>query len=145
MNPGSKDIGNAEDDLRKLNEELGEKEKAGDRADKFFQDHIAEDLIFRRANGVVTDKEGFLSSLKPDQFDRLETSVDAIDIKVAPPDPNMPAKELSAVVDVTVIAQRKGTDAGKFRNIRMFHKREGEEWKLRAWINTRVPDLNSST
>jgi hypothetical protein len=129
MSTANQDNKNSEDLLRRLNHEVGDNEKAANRS--FFVLYLADDLVFRRANGDIVEKEAFLDGLMPDQFDMLETSVDALDVKGN-----------SAVVDVTVKAQRRGQKAGEFRNIRVF-QRAGQQahWQLRAWINTKIRDL----
>jgi hypothetical protein len=110
-----------------LNEKIGISEKAAQR--DFFVQHLADNLVFRRANGAVIGKQEFLEGLKPDQLEMLETFVDDITIN-----------QESAVVDVTVKAKRRNQSPAEFRNIRMFQK-NGTQWQLAAWINTKLRDL----
>ena len=84
-----------EQDLRDLNVQLGEAEKRGER--DFFERHLAEDLIFRRADGTVVTKQQFLYNLQPDTFDKLDSEV--LEVKVYGD---------ILVVKVLVTAKKKG-------------------------------------
>ena len=113
--------------LRRLNEEIGEKEKDGD--GKYFLMLLADDFVFRRANGDIVNKKDYLESLEKvaeNPYEHLEVHVREVVID-----------RDSAVADVLVIAKRKNMQRpGRFTNVPMF-KREDTQWKLVAWINTR--------
>lgn len=113
--------------LKRLNEEVGEREKAGDSA--YFQALLADDFVFRRADGNIVHNKEYLQSLEKvseNPYERLDTHVREV----------MVDKD-SAVATVLVIAKRKSMERPRgFDNVRLF-KRESGEWKLIAWINTR--------
>jgi len=57
--------------LVELNEQVAEMEQRGEAAKQFFQTHLSERLIFRRASGKVVGKsgpDGFLEGLKNNPF-----------------------------------------------------------------------------
>jgi alkylhydroperoxidase/carboxymuconolactone decarboxylase family protein YurZ len=124
-------LGISAQELVGLNVKLAEAEKRGDpEAIAFLDGVLADDLIFRRANGEVVTKAKYLADLKPDAYDRLETTVETVTVH---PD--------AAVVEVKVVAQRKGDEhAAEYKNIRRFVKRGGG-WQLVAWLNTKIKDL----
>jgi alkylhydroperoxidase/carboxymuconolactone decarboxylase family protein YurZ len=113
--------------LRRLNEEIGEQEKAANST--YFQKLLSDSFIFRRASGDIVDKPGYLHDLEEvseNPYEQLNTYVRDVAID----------KE-SAVATILVLAKRKNMEhTGRFKNIRMF-RRESSDWKLVAWINTR--------
>lgn len=119
-----------ENELKDLNEQIGHHERKGDaKAIEFFGRVLAEDMIFRRASGVVVTKQQFLYDLKLDAFDILNWLVQKPELY-----------DDGAVVAVTVEAKRKGEDRekpGKYLNVRRFVIRRGQ-WQLLAWLNTEI-------
>ncbi len=117
-------------DLRDLNERIGQQEKNGDaKAVEFFGKVLADDLIFRRASGIVVTKPQFLDDLKPDAFEVLNWVVQEPEVY-----------DDGAVVAVTVEAKRRGEQRdkpGHYLNVRKFVKRRGL-WQLVAWLNTEM-------
>jgi Domain of unknown function (DUF4440) len=113
--------------LIQLNAQMGKEEK--DANGPFFKGLLDEHFIFRRANRDIVDKKKFLEALKDvpkDPYERLETHVQEVVID----------KE-TAVATVFITAKRKSMErAGLFRNVRTF-QRQGGEWKLIVWINTK--------
>ncbi len=61
-----------------LNRQIVEAEKQGNKS--FFEDTLAENLIFRRASGKIVTKQQFLDDLVTDAFDVLVA--DTADIKI---------------------------------------------------------------
>jgi hypothetical protein len=117
--------------LKLLNEEIGRKEQTGEVL--FFDTLLADNFIFRRASGVIMDKQRYLNglaSVTENPFEQLDTIVETVTLD-----------EGSAVADVLVIAKRKNMErAAAFRNVRVF-RREGENWKLVIWVNTKLGDV----
>jgi hypothetical protein len=125
MNPAS------DQELRRLNEEIRVKEQAGEV--KFFDELLTDTFLFRRAKGTIEDKRHYLdglASVAENPFERLETVVE-----------NVTLDGDSGVVNVLVLAKRKNMErAAVFQNVRVF-SRQGENWKLIMWVNTRIGDL----
>jgi len=113
--------------LMELNEEMGRRERAGD--GRYFGALLESDFVFRRANGAVEDKAGYLRSLEMvagDPYEQLDTYVR-----------NVAIDKDTAVVNVLVAAKRRSmVRVGQFQNVRVF-RRAASEWKLFAWVNTR--------
>ncbi len=118
-------------ELIQLNKEIGRKEQAGEVP--FFDTRLTDNFLFRRAKGAIVDKQQYLddlASVKEDPYEQLDTIVE-----------NVTRGEGSAVANVIVIAKRKSMErAAAFRNVRVF-KREGEDWKLVVWVNTKLGDV----
>ena len=111
--------------LIKLNRQISEAEKQGNKS--FFEDTLAENLIFRRASGQIVTKQKFLDDLATDAFDIL--IADIADVKIY---------QNTAVVVVYITAKRKVDEQeGMYLNIRVFTK-DPNQWKLSAWFNNKV-------
>ena len=115
-----------------LNEKFGEAEKARDTA--FFEEALSDDLIFRRANGLIVTKQIFLADLKsPDNnFDRFDAEVEEPTVYDGAP--------ATALVSVRVRAKGKRCTTefnGLFRNTRFFVK-ENDRWRCVFWFNTKI-------
>jgi hypothetical protein len=115
--------------ITKLNHSIRDAE--WNRDVQFMQKLLDEDLLFRRANGTITDKKTYLNGLADlnNTYDHLEN----VDVKV-----NINEDENLATATVIVKASgKRGIEQdpfnGEFRNIRFFRKKE--EWKLYAWYN----------
>jgi glyoxylase I family protein len=114
-------------DLRTTNIQIGQAERNHDLDS--LRDALDADLIFRRADGTFVDRDAYLADVPNRTYDEL--TIEVTDVE---------EKEQSAVVTVLVTA--RGTSHGKpfggtFRNVRTFVK-DGDRWRCRLWINTRV-------
>lgn len=121
----------SDQELRRLNEEIRVKEQAGEVA--FFDELLADNFLFRRADGTIVDKRHYLGDLAlvaKNPYERLESVVESVILDGG-----------SGVVNVLVLAKRKKMErAAVFQNVRVFI-RQGENWKLIMWVNTRIWDL----
>ena len=122
------------DEIQTLNERIGEMEqKQGEEAREFFNTHLSDQLIFRRASGKVVGKsepDGFMDSFKkPSPF----TSRKAEDISVTQLDDR-------ALVTLIVVGARADDSVGRYRNIRLF-SRSGNNWLLELWYNYEITGL----
>lgn len=124
LEEGSRDMQD-EQMLAELNRQISEAEKQGNKS--FFEDTLAENLIFRRASGQVVTKQKFLDDLATDVFDILIADID-----------NVKIYQNTAVVVVYITAKRKVDEQeGMYLNIRVFTK-DSNQWKLSAWFNNKV-------
>jgi hypothetical protein len=101
-------------DLRQLQLEIGRRESAGDRAG--LDGLLAPAFAFRRADGSVVDRAGFLAAVK--QSPARHTEVTAVTLHGD-----------RAVVECVVTMDGKA-----YHNLRLFI-RQGDEWKLLGWAN----------
>lgn len=125
----------SEDQLIQLNAVIAEMELRRDgEARKFFEALLSDELLFRRASGVVVGKSanktfrtaplGFLEGLdEPGRF----TSLRVEDLRVS-------ALDDRALVTLIVAGTRPDNSIGRYRNIRLF-SRSGENWLLEFWYN----------
>jgi hypothetical protein len=123
----------AKNALIELNQRIGQMEQQGEGAKGFFQTHLSDQLVFRRASGKVAGKsgpEGFLEGLKNNPF----TSRVVEDISVSLMDDR-------ALVTLIVAGTRKD-DASihRYRNIRLFSP-VGDDWILDFWYNYEITSL----
>jgi glyoxylase I family protein len=114
-------------DLRALNLEIGEAERNHD-VDS-LRDVLHDELVFRRADGILVGKDAYLADLPNRAYDEL--TVEVADLE---------ERDESAVV--TVMVSVRGTAHGQpfggtFRNVRTFVKAD-DGWQCRFWINTRA-------
>jgi len=118
-------------ELRRLNKEIGVKEQAGEVP--YFDKLLADNFLFRRADGTIVDKRHYLGDLAlvaENPYERLDTVVE-----------NVTLDGDSGVVNVLVIAKRKNMErAALFKNVRVFN-RKGESWKLIMWVNTKIGEI----
>lgn len=105
--------------LNKLNIEIAAAEDRGDQ--QWLASILAPELSFRRANGMVVDKEQFLKDVKP--LTASKTEIKSIDLY---------GKD-RAVVTCVVTLKIDGQEVA-FHNVRLF-VREKTEWKLLGWAN----------
>jgi hypothetical protein len=118
-----------EQKLAGLNEEFGEAEKRRDEG--FFRQVLANELVFRRANGVRVDKERFLKDLRDEQ--------NTYEYLVAEDVETILFDNRTALVSLRVRAKgarAEDTFEGSFRNTRLFVKRRGS-WRCAVWFNSR--------
>jgi hypothetical protein len=127
-------------ELFQLNYNFGEAEKQAEELQKkqdsldFFQRHLHEKLLFRRAGGAVVGKEKFLSDLSSP--DNKTTQLSSYGVEVTESE-----DEKTAVVSLLVRLEgtRGGQDAtGTYRNLRLFVKDQNNVWQCLVWFNTRV-------
>jgi hypothetical protein len=118
----------SEQELAQLNMAIGQAEQHRDRAT--LEGILADDLIFRRANGSFVDRDTYIKELlKPENtYDYLYS--DIVDIKLSP-------SANAAVVTLHVRAKgQRGENSfeGTYRNIRFFQKK-GDGWQCHVWFN----------
>jgi hypothetical protein len=117
------------DDLSELNQAFGEAEKS--KNIDFFQEHLAENMIFRRASGKITDKAQFLTGLVNPKLVYHEIATEVIEPIAYSDDKTTAAVKAIVTVDMT----NDGKDIkGSFTNFRFF-KNENGTWKLLTWYN----------
>jgi hypothetical protein len=114
-----------------LNEEIGNMEQQGSAATDYFTNLLADELIFRRANGKVDNKDKFIEKLQePSPF----ISRHAEDIVVELID------DRHALVRLIVTTTKADGSKQSFRNIRSF-SRSGEDFILEFWYNYELTSL----
>lgn len=111
-----------------LNQQIGEKEQEEAKATGFFEALLSDQLIFRRASGVVVGKSGegsFLESLatKPSPFILREAEEIAVTLL-----------DGRALVTLIVVGTKADGTKKRYRNVRLF-SRAGDNWKLELWYN----------
>lgn len=114
--------------LISLNKQIGYMEQQRDSAaQNFFDILLSDQLIFRRADGIIVSKKGkggFLEKLKGiDSFTAREIQ----DIIVQQLDDH-------ALVTLIVQTLNAKNEVGRYRNIRIFSK-QGTDWQLECWYN----------
>jgi len=119
------------ENLKQLNENLGKAEKSKDK--EFFEMLLSDNLIFRRASGIINNKKEFLERLMKDSLIYHEISTDVRDIFIS---------EQTNLAMVTALVYAKLTNEGKdiegnFMNIRVF-RMDVDVWKLISWYNYKV-------
>ena len=123
-------------DLVALNERMVRMEQAGDdQAFDFFQAHLSDQLVFRRANGKIVGKsepDGFLSSLKKNPFSSRRSE----DISVT----QLSDRALVTLMVVGTLAN--DSSVHRYCNIRFF-TRSADNWILELWYNYEILDLDS--
>jgi hypothetical protein len=113
-----------ENTLTLLNQQLSEAEQKGDKS--FFEKHLADTLIFRRASGKIVGKKDFLAALKPNNYDYNVPS----DMQI-----NVADDGLTAAVSLIISAKIKDPQTeGQWRNIRLFQK-NNDVWQITGWYN----------
>jgi len=118
--------------IEHLNEAFSENEKAGNAA--FFENHLADDLIFRRANGALATKADFIAGLQGRTWHQLDNHQVAVFFEEKHPD----FAVATLLVDYHFTINADGAvKQGCAKNIRFF-RLEGEAWKVYAWYNENV-------
>lgn len=105
--------------LVRLNVDIGVAETNGDRA--FLDNVIDQQLAFRRANGAVVDRAGYLAAVATSE--PRETDIESIQLYGD-----------RAIVTCIVTLLRTNGERPRFHNARMF-ARTGAGWKLLGWAN----------
>lgn len=91
---------------------------------------ISPELVFRRADKTVVGKRDFMAGLrKPSPFAKRESENAAVEIHGN-----------RALVTLTVATTKEDGTRGRYRNIRMFIRRD-EHWRLEFWFNDDVTDV----
>lgn len=115
----------------RLNEAIAVKEQQRDgKAKEWFATLLSDQLVFRRANGVVVDKHEFLKSLEQmNPFTSRQTG-------------NITVTMLGEKALVTLIVRTTKADGveNRYRNIRLFSK-QGSDWRLELWYNYELTSL----
>lgn len=120
-----------EQHLTELNRRLGEAEQQ--RLETYLSELMADDLVFRRANGDIANKQDYLQGIRDpaNTYSRLES----FDIE---------PKIKDHVAVVTLRVDAAGVRGGKsfegvFRNVRVFRKAPESKhgWQCYVWINTK--------
>ena len=113
--------------LVELNTEIGDMEqKGGPEALKFFETHLSDQLVFRRANGKVVGKSGtggFLDTLNSSPFAARQAEGIAVTLLGS-----------RALVTLVVVATRPDGSVARYRNIRLFSESNGT-WIVEFWYN----------
>jgi len=117
--------------LRELNNEITQWEQMrDDKAIKALDRFLSRDLLFRRANRTVVNKETFMKDLRDrSPFASRESRNATVTIL-----------QDRAMVLSTVIATKHDGTRGAYRNIRVFFLRDGA-WHLEVWFNDDVTSL----
>ncbi|GEP61009.1 DUF4440 domain-containing protein [Reyranella soli] len=113
-----------------VEEQQGDEEKWKDVARKFFEDHLSEHLLFRRANGQVVGKSEFLNGLMNNPFDRRVAEGISVSLQGN-----------RALVTLVIEATRKDDKSThRYRNIRMF-SRASDQWIVEFWYNYEITGI----
>lgn len=117
--------------LKSLNEQFAVMEQQRDtEAKAWFNTALSDHLIFRRANGSMVDKEGFLKSLDaPNPFASRHTE-----------DVHILALDDRALVFLIVRTTKADGTVNRYRNIRLFSKATSG-WMLDRWWNYDVTTM----
>ena len=119
-------------ELIDLNLEFARRERCPTAADTaWFQDHLTDYFVFRRAGGGVVDRAGFINGLT----DPANTSeiLEAVVLEVKVDDHGVLA---AALVNVTLKGRRGGNDVhGVFLNRRLFRREDDRGWRCASWWN----------
>lgn len=118
--------------LVSLNVDFGRYEALGAEGRPFFEEHLDEHLQFRRANGSVVDRAGFLDGLAAagNRTDELRTDVTHVVVL---------HEQAFVACLVTLRGTRGGNVAdGVYRNLRFFERRP-DGWRCVQWFNHRAP------
>jgi hypothetical protein len=109
--------------LAQLNVQVGAAEANGDR--DWLDGVLPPQLTFRRANGSVHDRKGYLATVAPS--DPRETDIESIVLYGD-------RAVVSCIVTVTATVQRSNGEKRRFHNLRLFTGVDAG-WKLMAWAN----------
>ena len=112
-----------------LNVLIGEAEL--NRDENFLRDVLADELVFRRANGSIVTKDEYLAELKKPENTYEFLTAENIKAQV---------KDENALVSLVVRAKGKRGEKefeGKFQNLRVFVSKD-KNWQCMIWHNTRL-------
>ena len=111
-----------------LNVLIGEAEL--NRDESFLRDVLADELVFRRANGSIVTKDEYLAELI--KTENIYEYLHSENIKAQ-------VKDENALVSLVVRAKGKRGEKefeGKFRNLRVLARKD-KNWECVIWHNTR--------
>ncbi|MGC5224194.1 nuclear transport factor 2 family protein [Micromonospora sp. DT81.3] len=113
--------------LRSLNKSVADWEQERDEnAIQLLDNALSPDLLFRRANGEIVDKAGFIAALHgPSPFVSRASAVTALDVV---------GNRAVAVVTVTTTDAEGAT--ATFRNVRVLTE-SPDGWRIGFWFNDR--------
>ena len=101
----------------------------------FFEQHLSDQLIFRRADGTVAGKCAFITALGGGSNKRTAEEVKWLSID---------DRQDCALVTLIVVTKEEnsfGVDIERrFRNVRYF-KREDQRWIMHCWYNYELTSL----
>jgi hypothetical protein len=112
------------EELKDLNIKIAVMEQqGGDEAKAFFDRHLADELIFHRANGKIEGKDEFMAGLTESGMERsLEGDISATQVKDR------------FIATLIVTTEPNSTNTRRFRNVRFF-SHSNETFKLECWYN----------
>src|SRR6266498_1670832 len=113
--------GRTKKSLAKLNRQIAEHEDQSSGGREFFEQHLSDQLILRRASGTVVGKKDFLKELKNNPF-----------VSRVPKQIDITLQGDRALVTLIVVATEKDASVRRFRNIRLF-TRSANQWLLEFW------------
>ncbi len=117
--------------LKDLNVQIGVAETAGDRV--WLERVIALQLSFRRASGVLVDRDAYLAAVA--KTDERATDVESISL-------HGDRAFVSCVV--TVHTSENEEEWPKFHNLRLF-TRGTDGWKVMGWANAQIHSAQERT
>ena len=127
--PAPGDPAAMEAELTELNHLIAELEQRRDAAAVRRLDAlVAPDLVFRRANGAVVGKPGFLAGLDGPSPFSSRRSEDVVVCLVG----------TRALVTLVVVTTAPDGSVARYRNVRVWERRD-DGWSLSVWFNEELP------
>ena len=121
------------EELERINDRMTAEERRGADGAAFFETALDEHLAFRRGDGSVTDKAGFLAGLADPGNTNEELTSETRQLLVF-------EDQAMAEVVVSLVGKRGGKSvAGSFRNLRLF-ERQPDGWRCVMWFNKRTSE-----
>jgi hypothetical protein len=118
--------------IAQLCKDMIDQENKGAAASPYFQNLLADELCFRRANGQTVRKPDFISALEASSQNALRSLDGSVDVHVH-----------GAVAVASLCVAVSPTDGGArrlFRNIRIFWREPpGSQWRVHMWFNAEIP------
>jgi hypothetical protein len=120
--------------LTELNQEMVQMEQQAEAgleaAQRYFRARLSDQLVFRRADGTIIRKTGFLDGLKNNPFQKRD-----------PENVSVSLQGERALVTLIVVGKRKDDKSEhRYCNIRLF-SRFGNEWVMEFWYNYEITGL----
>jgi hypothetical protein len=113
-----------------IEEQQANEEQRKDVARKFFEEHLSDNLVFRRANGQVVGKSEFLKGLANNPFERRIAEGISVSLQGD-----------RALVTLVIEATRKDDKSNhRYRNIRLF-SRASDRWIVEFWYNYEITGI----
>lgn len=124
------DCKNDGQNLVEINHNIAKEENTRDEdARQFFEQLLSDELIFRRADGSVVGKDGFIKNLE----EKSAFTRTAEDIAVT-------RCGNRALVTLIVRTEQADGTPGRYRNVRVFFL-VGNKWQLEVWYNYDLTSL----